>query len=188
MVKDFKLTDDERMVGYYAGVIASSYFLSQLFSSFFWGWVSDKFGRRPVLLLGMVGTCITILVFGFSVNIYMAISARFMFGLLNGNIGVFKTYLGEITDSTNQGKAFSMIGLTYGIGALCTLFFFCFIFCSNFFPLKKNNAKSVLSLVAFSLAPLNNTNGLALFFQTLPFPFYNSSLIACPILSLAPLS
>lgn len=139
MVKDFKLTDDERLVGYYAGVIASSYYFSQLFSSFVWGWISDRIGRRPVLLCGMIGTCITILLFGFSVNIYMAIAARFGFGLLNGNIGVFKTYLGEITDSTNQGKAFSMIGLAYGVGALCkylsknSIQVFLTIFVMNFF-------------------------------------------------------
>lgn len=43
-------------------------------------------------------------------------SSRFLFGLVNGNLGTFKTYLAEITDSTNQARAFTFIGLTWGVG------------------------------------------------------------------------
>jgi len=50
MIRDFKLTDDEEKIGYYAGVLASSYFVAQLFSSYMWGYLSDKYGRRPIIL------------------------------------------------------------------------------------------------------------------------------------------
>lgn len=54
--------------------------------------------------------------FGFAQSFWFAILSRSLFGLLNGNMGVYKTYLGEITDDTNRPKAFGVIGLTVGIG------------------------------------------------------------------------
>ena len=56
--------------------------------------------------------------FGLSVNFPMAIISRGMSGMLNGNIGVAKTYLGEITDSTNQSRAFGLVGLVFGFGQI----------------------------------------------------------------------
>lgn len=84
----------------------------------FWGWLSDKKGRRPILLLGLVGNIITMLLFGMSQNLTMAICSRLFSGLLNGNIGVAKTYLGEITDETNQAKGLSIISITWGVGVI----------------------------------------------------------------------
>jgi len=48
----------------------------------------------------------------------MAVITRSLSGLLNGNIGVVKTYLGEITDSTNQSRAFGLVGLVSGLGQI----------------------------------------------------------------------
>jgi len=62
----------------------------------FWGWVSDVIGRRPVMLLGLCGTVSMELLFGFSQNFGWAVAARFLWGLLNGNIGVGKTYISEV--------------------------------------------------------------------------------------------
>lgn len=84
----------------------------------FWGWLSDKKGRRPILLLGLIGNIVTMLVFGASQSLAMAILARLFSGLLNGNIGVAKTYLGEITDETNQAKGMSLISVTWGVGVI----------------------------------------------------------------------
>jgi len=80
--------------------------------------MSDIYGRRPILLVGACGALLSTIMFGFSFNYPFAIFARFLNGLLNGNIGVAKTYLGEITDSTNQFRAFGLIGLTWGAGSI----------------------------------------------------------------------
>ena len=103
-------TDDNEKLGYFAGIIAASYYLSQLFSSFFWGYLSDKVGRRPVLLVGVTLGSLSCGLFGFSKWLWLAILSRFLFGLLNGNLGVTKSYLTEITDGSNRGRAFSIIG------------------------------------------------------------------------------
>ncbi|KAJ3177700.1 hypothetical protein HK101_010201 [Irineochytrium annulatum] len=114
MVRDFLVdgsgTANEKDIGYYVGFIASAFSLAQFLTSIFWGWCSDKFGRRPILLLGLIGNTITILAFGVSHSLTWAILSRGACGFLNGNVGVAKCVMGEITDSTNQAKGFSMFG------------------------------------------------------------------------------
>eukprot|EP01091_Cochliopodium_minus_P015672 TRINITY_DN5648_c0_g1_i1.p1 TRINITY_DN5648_c0_g1~~TRINITY_DN5648_c0_g1_i1.p1 ORF type:complete len:507 (-),score=122.96 TRINITY_DN5648_c0_g1_i1:69-1589(-) len=118
MVLDFGIVESTKEVGYYAGWIASSFNLAQFFSSFIWGRLSDMKGRKPILLIGLIGSGSSIIFFGFSRNLWWAIVGRSLNGLLNGNIGVAKTYLSEITDDTNSGRAFSIIGLVFGVGLI----------------------------------------------------------------------
>ena len=80
-----------------AGYLGSAYFVGGFTGSLLWGWISDKIGRRPVLLMGMLGTLATELLFGFSQNFAWAIAARFLWSLLNGNLGVAKTYISEVS-------------------------------------------------------------------------------------------
>lgn len=58
--------------------------------------ISDRIGRRPVLLFGVTSTIACELFFGFSQNFTWAILARLLWGMLNGNIGVVKTYISEV--------------------------------------------------------------------------------------------
>ncbi|KAI9355683.1 major facilitator superfamily domain-containing protein [Zopfochytrium polystomum] len=118
MVRDFGIAD-EKNIGFYVGFIASSFSLAQFLTSLFWGWVSDRVGRRPVLLLGLIGNTVSLLMFGQSHSLWWAIMSRSLCGFLNGNVGVAKSLLGEITDATNQTKAFSLFGLMWSIGMIC---------------------------------------------------------------------
>lgn len=115
MVKDFGFAD-EKQIGYYVGFIASAFSLAQFMTSIFWGYLSDRIGRRPILLIGLLGNTLTILSFGQSHSLIWAIGSRAACGFLNGNIGVAKCVMGEITDKTNQAVGFSYIGLTWGVG------------------------------------------------------------------------
>jgi len=118
MVRDFKLTDDDSQLGYYAGIIASSFTICQFLSSSFWGYLSDRVGRRPVLLIGLIGNTVCTLLFGLSKSFWQAILFRSINGLLNGNLGVVKSYIREITDETNQSQAFSYMGLVWGLSSV----------------------------------------------------------------------
>ncbi len=84
MIADFNLTDNPTEYGYYVGLVAACYFMSQFISSFIWGYISDSVGRRPVLLFGTLLGSICGLFFGFSSSLWWACLARFLFGLLNG--------------------------------------------------------------------------------------------------------
>lgn len=105
-------------VGMYVGVIASSFALAQFATNFFWGWLSDRVGRKPVVLLGTLMTAACFLAFGFCRTLWQAILVQVLMGLLNGNQGVISTCLGEITDRTNQSKAFTYLPVVYGLGGI----------------------------------------------------------------------
>ncbi|KYQ91458.1 hypothetical protein DLAC_08425 [Tieghemostelium lacteum] len=117
MVVHFHISNEEN-VGYYSGFIASSFSLAQFVSSFFWGYMSDKFGRKPILLIGSLGSLISTLSIGISGNLPTLIFTRSLNGILNGNIGVIKTYIGECTNKHNQIEAFGWIGMTWGFGSI----------------------------------------------------------------------
>ncbi|KAF9116057.1 hypothetical protein BGX27_005086 [Mortierella sp. AM989] len=87
-------------------------------TSIFWGFMSDRHGRRPILLLGLCGSTVACILFGLSKSLAWAIASRAMCGLLNGNVGVAKSMLGEIADHTNQSQAFGLFGFAWGIGMI----------------------------------------------------------------------
>lgn len=112
------MTEDPRKLGSYVGLIASSFSIAQFFTSLPWGWVSDKIGRRPVILFGMAGNAITCILFGMSETFWFALMMRSACGFLNGTVCVTKSMLGEITDSTNRGLAFAIWESSFGIGQI----------------------------------------------------------------------
>ncbi len=109
---------DEEQVGLYTGLIASSFALAQLLSNYFWGWLSDRIGRKPVILIGTLLTAACFIAFGFCRELWQAIVVQVFMGLVNGNAGIVSTCLGEITDRSNQSKAFTYLPVIYGIGGI----------------------------------------------------------------------
>ncbi|KNC50024.1 major facilitator superfamily transporter [Thecamonas trahens ATCC 50062] len=116
MVMSFGVAESDAQVAFYAGVIAASFNFSQFISAFFWGRASDARGRRAVILFGLAGNVITVILFGLSRSFWWAVAARVLSGLSNGNVGVAKSYLAEISDETNAPKAYARMGLVWGMG------------------------------------------------------------------------
>ncbi|KAF2135448.1 uncharacterized protein K452DRAFT_323046 [Aplosporella prunicola CBS 121167] len=108
----------EGKVGLFVGLIASSFALAQFATNFFWGWLSDRIGRKPVVLMGTLFTAICFVAFGFCKTLWQAIIVQAVMGLVNGNQGVISTCLGEITDRSNQSRAFTYLPVVYGIGGI----------------------------------------------------------------------
>ena len=97
---------DERSAAFYSGVLISAFSLSEALTGMFWGGLSDRVGRKPILLLGCCGTMISMLMFGFATNYWLALGARILGGLLNGNIGVIQTMVGELVkDPAHERKS-----------------------------------------------------------------------------------
>ena len=105
-------------VGLYVGTIASSFALAQFATNFFWGWLSDRVGRKPVVLTGTLLTAACFVAFGFVRTLWQAIVVQVFVGLVNGNQGVVSTCLGEITDRSNQSRAFIYLPVIYGLGGI----------------------------------------------------------------------
>ncbi|KAJ1921901.1 hypothetical protein H4219_000247 [Mycoemilia scoparia] len=118
MVKDFNVAEDPKDIAWYAGVLAASFSVCQTMTVMSWGSLSDRIGRRPVILMGMAGNFISFLLFGLSKSFWMAMVARCINGLLNGNVGVAKSIMGELTDNTNRSRGFAMLPLCWNLGAI----------------------------------------------------------------------
>ncbi|TKA28778.1 hypothetical protein B0A54_15968 [Friedmanniomyces endolithicus] len=108
----------EGQVGMYVGLIASSFALAQFTTNFAWGWLSDRIGRKPVVLTGTFLTACGFLAFGFCKHLWQAVLVQVFMGLVNGNQAVISTCLGEITDRSNQSRAFTYLPVIYGLGGI----------------------------------------------------------------------
>ncbi|KAF8338764.1 major facilitator superfamily domain-containing protein [Cantharellus anzutake] len=108
---------DTKLTGYYVGFIESLFFFCQGCAVLHWGRLSDRIGRKPVLLIGLSGTCLSMLCFGMSTTYPGVVISRGMSGLLNGNIGVTKTVLAELTDDTNRPTALAVFPFAWLVGA-----------------------------------------------------------------------
>lgn len=106
-------------VARWAGIASSIFSISQAFTGLLWGAMSDKYGRKPMILLGLFNTMWTMLLWGFSINLPMALAARALQGLGNGNVGILRTVVAELCPWKDlQPRAFSVMPLVYTVGAV----------------------------------------------------------------------
>ncbi|KAF8813379.1 MFS general substrate transporter [Phlegmacium glaucopus] len=118
LVRETGVTNgDERRTGYYAGIIESAFFFAEAVTVIQWGYLSDRFGRRPVLLLGPLGLAVSMFIFGASTKFAPLVLSRCFQGMFNGNIGVTKSVIVEITDASNIGDAYALIPLMWSTGS-----------------------------------------------------------------------
>lgn len=85
----------------------------------YWGAVSDRIGRKPVLLVGCFGTILSLLIVGFADTFWVAMGGRLLGGLLNGNVGVIQTMVSEITvNPRHEPKAYAIMPAVWSIGTI----------------------------------------------------------------------
>ncbi|RMJ17886.1 hypothetical protein CDV36_002473 [Fusarium kuroshium] len=119
MIEDFNITDDSSKISVYAGMVTSAFTLAEFSTGVLWGRLSDKIGRKPVLLFGLLGTALSVLVFGFAPSLPVALFARALGGLLNGNIGVLQTTVAElVTVKEQQPRAYTIMPMVWCIGSI----------------------------------------------------------------------
>ncbi|KAH8668490.1 major facilitator superfamily transporter [Xylariales sp. PMI_506] len=95
MVKDLHDGDDTD-ASFYAGLLVSAYAVAEALTAIGWGILSDRIGRKPVVLFGLVGVAISSLIFGLAKKYWVALLARFIGGALNGNVAVMQTMVAEM--------------------------------------------------------------------------------------------
>ena len=115
-IEDLASAEGVLEIGLWVGLMMMSYSMAQFLFSPFWGSLSDRIGRRPVILAGLVGNTVFFTVFGLSNSLFMALVARFLAGAFNANIAVAKAYIGDVSDHTNLAKRMGLIGASFGIG------------------------------------------------------------------------
>ncbi|CAE6414863.1 unnamed protein product [Rhizoctonia solani] len=117
MVWRLGVTNDPKKVGFYSGMIDSMFAFAQLFTVYGYGRLSDRIGRKPVVLFSVFGVALSSGLFGFSTSFAHMMTARTIAGLLSGYVAVLHSILGEITDDTNQASAYPIYALCYPIGS-----------------------------------------------------------------------
>jgi DHA1 family tetracycline resistance protein-like MFS transporter len=98
------------------GILIASYALMQLIGAPILGRLSDRFGRRPVLLVSVFGTFLGFLLLGFANALWMLFASRIIDGLTGGNLSVAQAYISDVTDEKSRSKGLGMIGAAFGLG------------------------------------------------------------------------
>lgn len=100
------------------GAIVSIYAVGQLLAGPILGQISDRIGRRPVLLLSQAGTLAGFIVLAFSTQVWMVFLSRAIDGLTAGNLSIAQAYISDVTRPENRAKSFAIIGVAFGFGFL----------------------------------------------------------------------
>lgn len=98
------------------GLLVASYAAAQLVGAPVLGRISDRLGRKPVLLISLTGTLIGFLMLGFANSLAMLFASRILDGFTGGNISVAQAYITDITDENNRAKGLGMLGAAFGLG------------------------------------------------------------------------
>lgn len=99
-------------------LLSASYSLMQFLFAPFWGRLSDKIGRRPVILISVAASCAGHMIFGLSSTIFTIFAARLLAGFGNANLGTAQAIISDVTTPENRAKGMGLIGAAFGLGFL----------------------------------------------------------------------
>ena len=96
--------NDEANAPFFAGLLVSAFALAEAATCVMWGSISDRYGRKPIVLIGLGGTALSSLIFGFAQNYWVGLAARVVGGGLNGNVAVIQTMVSEMVKSPDHER------------------------------------------------------------------------------------
>lgn len=98
------------------GVFSSAYSLFQMLFAPMWGRLSDVFGRRPIILISLLGSVLSYVIFALGGNIWVLLIGRSLGGIMAANISVAQAYIADITPEEERTGGMGMIGMAFGLG------------------------------------------------------------------------
>jgi multidrug resistance protein len=102
--------------GLVVGLLVSVYSVAQLFMAPIWGRLSDRFGRRPILILGLLGSAISYLVFAYARTITALFVSRALAGIGGATVPVAQAYIADVSTARNRAGRMGLIGAAFGLG------------------------------------------------------------------------
>ena len=117
-VSQSEVAEDEKyaLAGRYVGVIAASYAFMQFIFAPIMGGLSDRFGRRPIILISLFGLGIDFLIQGFAPNIRWLFVGRIIAGIMGANFATANAYIADVSTDENRARNFGFMGMMFGLG------------------------------------------------------------------------
>jgi MFS transporter, DHA1 family, multidrug resistance protein len=101
------------------GLLTASYAVMRLIFGPIWGGLSDRFGRKPILLIGILGYVITMIWFGLANTLWMLFAARILSGILSSATApTTMAYIGDSSPEDERGGGMGLLGAAGGVGAI----------------------------------------------------------------------
>ncbi len=98
------------------GLLGTSNALAQLIAAPVIGRLSDRYGRRPLLIFSIAGTVLSFTILGLAQSLTMIFISRILDGLLGGNVALARAYITDVTDEENRARGLGIIGAAFGLG------------------------------------------------------------------------
>ncbi|OYV46141.1 MAG: hypothetical protein B7X06_03825, partial [Verrucomicrobia bacterium 21-51-4] len=158
----------------FGGLLASIYSILQFIFAPIWGGLSDRFGRRPMLLITLSGTAIGYAVWVFSGNFLLLITSRLITGAMGGNLSVATAAIADLTTAKDRAKGMALVGVAFGLGFIlgpATGGLTAHLSLLNVFPNGAQwgiNPFSIPAMIALGLAVTNLIWVITRFEETLP--------------------
>lgn len=100
------------------GALVAAFSVAQLVSAPAWGWMSDRYGRRPAILVGLLVSAAAYIIFAFADSLWLLFVSRIIQGLGGGTIGVVQAYVADITEGKDRAKALGWLSAVTSLGAV----------------------------------------------------------------------
>ena len=100
------------------GALVAAFSVAQLVSAPAWGWMSDRYGRRPAILFGLLVSAIAYVIFAFAGSLWLLFLSRLIQGVGGGTIGVVQAYVADISAEKDRAKALGWLSAVTSLGAV----------------------------------------------------------------------
>jgi DHA1 family tetracycline resistance protein-like MFS transporter len=107
------------LAGRYVGIIGASYSLTQFLCAPIMGALSDRFGRRPVLLAALFGLGVDYIIQGLAPNLGWLFVGRVFAGMMGGSISTANAYIADVSTAETRARNYGMVGVMFGLGFIC---------------------------------------------------------------------
>lgn len=108
--------DKDFVIVLFGGLVSSLFSVLQFVFAPYWGGLSDRHGRRPVLLYSVAGTALGYLIWFFSSSFWLFVLSRIVCGAFSGNLSVATAAVADVTDREQRTKAMGLVGAAFGLG------------------------------------------------------------------------
>jgi len=100
------------------GALIASFSVAQLIAAPVWGWLSDRYGRRPAILVGLLLSAVAYFIFAFASSIWLLFLSRIVQGLGGGTIGVVQAYVSDVSETKDRAKMLGWLSAVTSLGAV----------------------------------------------------------------------